>query len=498
MQSESDLKNIAVLLAIFGILYFPMLVSLPLSIDAEVTIKSSTHLYWITQGRWAAYIVTILFPPHLTPYFTLSVFAIFSSVSYLLVLRGCNLPYNSRTLSAFPVFVGFPIWTYILEFSSNVVQVGIGLLCCCAAMRSLSLRSLARELSWKPTVAETALITFAIALYQSFVFVFPTLMLAWAIIVAPPVKTVTRVLARALLVMLCAIVAYYVIGKLFAVAFDASPGYVGQFLRPSLLLEDAGGVSLRNLQFLVRAYSGAQGVYGTTLHATGILTALFWVALIWRRSWMDTFLAVLLLVVPLTFMIVAGGENFPPRGLLGIPVALWAMAIIVMHARQKSIILMGTVVTLLVGFQSASAISTYQTVRLLRSEFDRSTAARVYTRISDVANAAGPFTVEFFGGLKAPETIYPTGLNSSAGGSFFSWDGGNPNRILAYMWLLGYQDLVPVAPADRQNLIKEFASMPTWPLAGSVRSLGHVVLVKLGDEPGRYCRPAEIGRLAAC
>jgi hypothetical protein len=498
MISQAELKNISILFCIFALVYFPMLTSLPLSIDAEVTIRSESHLYWITQGRWAAYIVTFLFPPHLMPYFTLALFGIFSACAYRFLLRACDLAFDLSTIAAFPLFVGFPIWSYILEFSSNVVQVGLGLLCCCGALKLSTSPVAVKELPRSAIAAEIVLLAFAIALYQSFVFVFPALVLSWALIVSPPAKMLVRVMVRAVMTLIAAILIYYVVGKLFALAFGVAPGYVGQFLRPSLVLDNGRDVAARSLQFLLQVYSGAGAIYGSSLYATGILTVLFCFFILWRRSLRDALIALFLLSVPLTFVITAGGQDFPPRALLGIPVAIWAMAIVAMRAREKVFVVLGTAATLLVGFQSASAISGYQTVRLLRSEFDRSTAVQIYTRISEVANVSGPYKVEFFGGLKAPESIYPTGLDSSAGGSFFSWDGGNPNRILAYMWLLGYQDLTPVAPDDRLALIPEFAQMPSWPLRGSVRQSGNLVLVKLGNAPGRYCRPEEIGRLAAC
>ncbi|EJL58065.1 hypothetical protein PMI09_00558 [Rhizobium sp. CF122] len=498
MSFGSDAKRISILFSVFAFVYFPMLASLPLSIDAEVTIRSHTYLYWITQGRWAAYIVTILFPPHLAPYFTLAIFGIAAAYAYQLLLRTCNLPLDLRATAAFPIFVGFPIWSFILEFSANVVQVGLGLLCCCGALRLLIARVATKEGRPYHVIAESILVGCAIALYQSFTFVFPTLVLSWIIITAPPMRAAVRALLQTLMVWVAAVGLYYFLGKLFAAAFDVSPGYVGQFVRLSVLVGDVRDVVLRSLLFLFQIYAGAGEIYGPALYSTAMLTVIFGLVIAWQRPWRDGLFAIFLLLIPLSFVVIAGGQYFPPRALLGVPVALWTMAIVAMYAEQRSIAVLGVVATLLVGFQSASAISGYQTVRLLRSEFDRSTATRLYARISEVADMVGPYKVEFFGGLKAPDPIYPVGLYSSAGGSFFSWDGGNPNRIVSFMWLLGYQDLVAVEPGDRNALIPEFAQMPSWPRRGSVRMLGDLILVKLSDSPGRYCPSEDIGKLAAC
>jgi hypothetical protein len=40
-----------------------------------------------------------------------------------------------------------------------------------------------------------------------------------------------------------------------------------------------------------------------------------------------------------------------------------------------------------------------------------------------------------------------------------------------------------VTPQERQSLLPEFAKMDVWPAKDSVRVVGDVTLVKLGDQP---------------
>ena len=82
-------------------------------------------------------------------------------------------------------------------------------------------------------------------------------------------------------------------------------------------------------------------------------------------------------------------------------------------------------------------------------------------------------------GFIAPQSVYPMVPTTTAGASFFEWDGGSPHRMVRLMNLIGYHQFVSLANARRPAFAKVYRQMPVWPRAGSVRRVGDVILVKL-------------------
>jgi hypothetical protein len=86
---------------------------------------------------------------------------------------------------------------------------------------------------------------------------------------------------------------------------------------------------------------------------------------------------------------------------------------------------------------------------------------------------SGPVHVDFRGVCKL-HSPYPSIPTATTGASFFEWDGGNRGRILLYMYLIGYDQLKTMyfdgegsaAPSDFDA---DYASMPNWPMPGSVK-----------------------------
>ncbi|MGB1006935.1 MAG: hypothetical protein ACPGVX_07140, partial [Thalassobaculaceae bacterium] len=88
--------------------------------------------------------------------------------------------------------------------------------------------------------------------------------------------------------------------------------------------------------------------------------------------------------------------------------------------------------------------------------------------------------IDFHGRIK-PETVYPAVPTTTAGASFFAWDGGSPARMVRLMNLVGYARFMSLSPARRRELAGHYAAMPVWPRPGAVKVVSGVVLVKLSD-----------------
>ena len=93
-----------------------------------------------------------------------------------------------------------------------------------------------------------------------------------------------------------------------------------------------------------------------------------------------------------------------------------------------------------------------------------------------------PCKVDFYG-YKPFAAPFKRAWSATGGSSFFEWDGGNPERMIDYMRLIGFTNLVLPTAAERPHL-PLFQTMPVWPAEGSVRLANGIILVKLGLEPG--------------
>jgi hypothetical protein len=124
---------------------------------------------------------------------------------------------------------------------------------------------------------------------------------------------------------------------------------------------------------------------------------------------------------------------------------------------------------------------------------DQALAAAIYGELARQNAGAGsaqhPIKVHFsgsrpFGGDNAQSCDflhrhYPIAPSTTIGASFFAWDGGNVQRIVSYMNLIGYIDLQSYVPQPQQDAKAAYASMPAWPAPGSVARFGEGFLVKL-------------------
>jgi hypothetical protein len=91
--------------------------------------------------------------------------------------------------------------------------------------------------------------------------------------------------------------------------------------------------------------------------------------------------------------------------------------------------------------------------------------------------------IDFYG-AKPFAAPFKRAWSATGGSSFFEWDGGNPERMINYMRLIGFTNLVLPTAAERPALVPVVQTMPVWPAEGSVRLANGTILVKLGAEPG--------------
>lgn len=475
-SSKSWLARFASLFLLFTIIYFPMMVTFPLTIDAEFAAVSTDPLVWLAQGRWTTYLVTRAFFQPVVPYLTIAFFGICAAISYTVLARACDNGFRSSMLVGFGVFIGFPVWSTLLEFPANTPSAGVALLLCALAAAALVDKPLRPFLF----IGQVLAVAIAIGAYQSFVLVY--LVLALTVAYHRHDREAIRLLAVAAIVAVAGVIVHFSIQTISLRLAGMSSAYIGNFFKPSLLLADPWAVIVRSIDTVARLYLGSSSMFGFSIWAAPALVALA-LAISAGRSLVSVLLVSAALAAPLPLAAMAGGW-LPIRSLIAVPVVMGFCALICVSSKWRFARYTGGALAGLLILQSAAAISQYQAQRDLTAKFDQTAAANLYGRIGEAAGP-GPYQVDFFGALQ-PAPLYAVIPSSTAGASFFSWDNGNPWRMLAFMRMLGYADL-SLAPNDVRELMKaEFATMPKWPATDSVRKVGGTVLVKLGDQPGLY------------
>ena len=149
--------------------------------------------------------------------------------------------------------------------------------------------------------------------------------------------------------------------------------------------------------------------------------------------------------------------------------------------------LLGSISLALALLQLLHLSALYAAKRTLAESHDRFLAAEIYQRIAATVprfDRRKPCRVDFYGTKTAEISVYPAADSSTVGSSFFDWDQGNPQRIVAYMHLIGYPNLVLINQDERPPLRVLYEEMPIWPAPGAIHLERDIALIKLGDVPG--------------
>lgn len=493
--------------------WFYSLSSYSISIDQEFAALQQYPEAWARQGRWFVHFLTAyILPQPVLPYFTPLVFCLSMALSYVLVLASHRLSADWKALAAFPVFAAYPVWYFIGEFYANLLSVSVSMVMVSAAV--LALRHACDHLrNGSATPAVLALHTlFGIVLvgtatgaYQAFLLVYATMglgQIVFSLLRPNPDKAAPWLRQLGLLagVLIGAAVFYFAVSAVVVKALDIEIGYVDNFMKPELLLAAPVQVLVSTLQEVYDYYRGAPFVFGVSLWAAGLLTALgiatLCLSMIGQgRRHKGQALRLLLTaaacaVAPfgLQLMVGGGGLLLPSRTMIAVPYVMWLFAALALYKGGSGLRGLAAAALALLSLQMLHAHSTYNGARQLAMEHDKAMAGQVYERIARMVPDFDPRQankIDFFG-AKPFQSVFPHIPTTTIGQSFFSWDGGNPYRIAAFMSLIGYQGLETIPPDELPILVPLYADMPAWPAEDAIRKVGDTILVKLGPEAGHF------------
>ena len=475
------------LTGIFLVIHAFELTAFNLSIDDEIFAYSRPDAL-IELGRWShAVIRYLLWDQPVLPFAPYVLFALAFAYAHLRLLRLFEVTtLGPFELIAYAAYAAFPAWLAQLEFQVNVLPVAAGLI---AATWAAEAATTPRP--WRALPVAGLCLAFAIGAYQSFIFFFLALAIGLALagsLRGRPARALTAGLVRFAIAAILGMVFWYLILQAFEAGFNKTPhGYAAGFQRFDLLLKDPGAVLAATghqwLEVYVlawRDFGHAAAVFGAALGLAAILI-LMGAAGGARRRWAAAGLLVALFLMPMALNLVSGGR-LPLRTYLAVPLVVWIVLFLAHRGGAGGTRRTLLVAAALVALNGLFVQATVQARAWVMHRHDSNLAQAINIRAAAALGADQParVTIDFHGRIR-PKTVYPAVPTTTAGASFFAWDGGSPARMVRLMNLIGYTRFVSLPPQRRQELHGHYAGMPVWPRPGSVKAVGGVVLVKLSN-----------------
>lgn len=496
--------ELAVLMALFMLLYFFKLANYSLQIDDEVAALRTSPELWLTQGRWGAYLFeTWILPNPAIPFLATFLFGLFVSIGYLALLNAHGVKHPGVLhYATFPIFVAFPTWIYLVAFAANSGAAGLATMSCCFAAlaysRFIAIRHAAGgRVSWTLFGCSVLTVALASGIYQTFIFVAATLGLGVLLVVSLRDRLPCRVLIVDALLLLAILLAGVVLYKLPNDLFMRmegvrNSGYIDNFMDIRLIINDPFAMLDVARDAMSRTYFSDIQYYGVRAPGFQALIILGATALVIARAPLslaqricNMVLGGVLLGTPFVMHALSGG--MPVRSVVAAPSVVWLFAMIGLTCGRRWLEFLTSAALVLSLFGILHIVNSIQAVDTYVRAHDRHLAADLYSRVAEVNpgfDTAKPIVVDIHG-AKHFDSPLPRTFSTTWGFSFFEWDGGNPqHRMLPYMRLHGYANLVLAKPAQRIENLQHFRDMPSWPAVGSVRVIEGVTLIKLSDVAG--------------
>ncbi|KPX26533.1 hypothetical protein ALQ08_01096 [Pseudomonas syringae pv. delphinii] len=502
IEHEFSKKEFFTLFLVATVLNSYFITNLSLSIDDEMGALRTDPEIWISQGRWAVYIIErFLLPLPAIPFIPYLILDVALALSYMLLVRAHGAMPSWRSSIAFPVFCSFPTWWLIGEFSSNVPAVACGLFLT-ALSAYLSAPSLNLEGSKRSTLKTLTLclmLATAISCYQSLVLLYLSVGLGVLLIGTMSTSNnmtywLLRGGLRYLFLAIGGMISYFILNKIFQDAYGSYSAYLGGFVKFDQFIEHPLTASRQIFAEARSLYFGSAYYFGSSIGlAPYILLASTLTVLkitYGKNKPLATLVWVLALTTPFLLHFLAGAGGMPMRTMISLAYVAWLMVFILLTATRAFSPIVFAPITLIYIIQLLDVNSQYIASATLTQRHDELLAADIYRRVGEIDKTfdrTKPVKIDFYG-HKQFETVYAKGWSSTTQASFFDWDNGNILRILTYMKILGYPNLYAVDKDAGRALTPIFMTMPVWPALGSVIKVDDTYLVRLSKDadPAHY------------
>ncbi|GAN77910.1 glucosyltransferase domain-containing protein [Acidisphaera rubrifaciens] len=468
------------------LVYFHALSHFPLHIDTETQVVIGSIGQTIALGRWGiALLHATVLPEPAVAYFTPLLSLALLAAAAVAAETPFAFPPEQRWLFV-AVFAGFPQFAYQLEFANQSVSLALGLFCTTAG-GALWLRGGASR-----RVAAVALCAFGVGFYQSLLFVMPTLWAAAALHAVRSRGASTADVARSGMGAFALTLAAAVISVAIARAVQwwcgvpNAGGYLSQMVGWH---RDGLAATLWAESSDLGAYVAGGRFYGNSLYALAPAAAVV-VALspcgppvTLARRVAGVALGIVTVALPFALIVLLGAPP-PPRTYLAEPVAVAALVTMALGllpggtaARGRMAAGVGAVVLLVACFHVSRLFYADSAALSADLLLGNRVVETIYRTDPGFDAARVPV---WFAGAPAIHNVWRGADYDVFGASFFTWDGGNPMRIGAFLKVAGIADLRLASPADIARIRPAVASLPVWPDPRAVCLIDGVLVVRLG------------------
>lgn len=491
--SEFFKKNILVLaLALLAGIYVNGfdITNVTFGIDEELFFTSG-HFgkEWLTLDRWGIYLLSRIIPMVWYPFISQLIGIIFMILAAILIVS----KYDKITTSAKLIFciliATSPIFAYMSAFSIQIAYFGIGVFITVASYR-IYCNVIAGGGSKLYLIPALACMILAVGVYQSFIvlFLMPLAIDNFIKFINNKItiKQIIIITAYACLFLLVAIMFNYLIVKILAFQ---SNGYTSHFLywvRRSVII-NLGEVFVQMYRMMIGI---AQYPTLTFVATISLFLSIPHIMRIQGDKSFKNFLRIFFMIFLFAFsgsaLATAMGGELPTRVQTSVTFFFAGSIFIYYIVGSKIEKLLICVFVIFSIFYHGSLVTRLSFSNYIATEADKVVATRVLDKIYDIAPDFyyGKTPVAFIGGHDYMKRSQAIKDNDVFGGSFWTWDKGNPRRMINFMKVMsGLPMEARLANAEEYEKAKEYAkNMPAWPSMDSVQLHDGVVIVKFAKQ----------------
>jgi hypothetical protein len=493
---EKILQKVGILILIGIACNFYNMAQFALSIDDETSALRVSPDIWVAQGRWGMYLIEkFLMPQPVVPFMPELLLVIASSIFYVLVFTCLKIKIDWRAYLSFPVFLLSPVFIHIGSFYGNITGISLGLVLVALACFLFFYESHGHAQNFGAKVIglliSSILLGTAIGIYQSFLLLYPCIVLSACILRRDWVekRAILKVFLLVLLPSVAGLIFYYVVKILFkSYGFLEQPAFWARYDLLPRLIEKPFTVLFDTLGDVLSFYLGAQTIFALSMLFQPLVLLLGVSVLLTSSEHRLKLLLILSLILLLPFVMNLVAGPLPPRALLSFAFSIWLLSFLGLSAKNISVRVLAIIFCVGLNLQYLYLSSVQSATATLALEEDKRLAQDIYNRMTELIpdEMKEPYKVVYLDvygqrSVITPYSKYGKAMGSTIGASFFQWDSGNIWRMASFMKLLGYHTVQPLDNDRRESIIDRYQKMPVWPQPGSVIREQDIFLVKLSD-----------------
>lgn len=468
-----------------------------LSMDQEIALANFNPSAWLSQGRWAIFlIVTYLYPQPVLAYFPHLILLFCLTASFVLFISALEVPLEKKwlVLLSFPVFVAYPVWYFIAEFYANLIPTALGTLACTIAAW-LFAQQMKKTASALPTALsfglQSLLVFFAMGTYQSLLFMAAAMYLILLLVQLFQEQSRTYIiknLAYIAALLLSSVVVNQLWLELLYALHEVEPSYVNNMINLQATLKNLGFTMRSALADSYILYTGS--FYDTKSKKLSLLSyslvvavGAFYTIRYSKNKGFSLLLVIAIFLVPFSLNFITGAlASIPYRSNLAVAIIVWLFGFLALSlSRHQFIKGLCIVLVLISNVQILHLHARYNSETAMLYDYNKRVAAQLFERILQVVPDYDMQSIQLIDmeGSLPYTRLYGNVMTTTIGQPFTNTPHHTAARNVLYMEALNIRNLQAVSEEQRLELAPIYKTMPSWPASGSVRYQDGVVLIKL-------------------